>query len=480
MRLSLLHKGLLLVSIPLCFELGIFALLLGLQNEMAQEAERLNKSRMIGDTVNRLTHSLLLMTEHLDHADNVISLKRKLISDFNTILGFSNELAGLTTDNPYLHNTVLKCIAQIQAARADMIRIERMVALGQITDISDMSRQSRHLLNEHITNIVTAGIFELSSASAHEIDTDNSAAMRSRMVFLLKCAVATSALIAIAGATIFSRNLNSRLQVVVKNAAKLGERQPLLKPISGTDEIADLDKAVHQAATVIQRLEQAREEIIGMVSHDIRTPLNTIRCSGELLEMNNEESMDDRSKQLVKTIASNCDRILRISQDLLDMQKLEAGMLTISKEPTDLQQCFVQAIEATAGLRESRSIKIETNFVPVQASVDGGRIEQVLTNLISNAIKHSPKGGVVKLTLRKSGSGDSAYLAVSDCGKGIPDSLKAAVFDRFRQVDNDDAKRGTGLGLAICKALVELHGGRLGIEDEKPTGSKFWIRLPLS
>jgi signal transduction histidine kinase len=190
--------------------------------------------------------------------------------------------------------------------------------------------------------------------------------------------------------------------------------------------------------------------------------------------------MDDRSKQLVKTIASNCDRILRISQDLLDMQKLEVGMLTISKEPTDLQECFAQAIEATAGLSESRSIKIETDFVQVKASVDEGRIEQVLTNLISNAIKHSPKEGAVKLTLRKSGSDDSAYLAVSDCGKGIPDSLKAAVFDRFRQANNDDAKRGTGLGLAICKALVELHGGRIGIEDEKPTGSRFWIRLPLT
>lgn len=478
MRLSLLHKGLLLVSIPLVFELGIFSMLLGLQSEMAREAERINRSRLIGNTVNSIAHNLIVMSNRHEGQTNLALVKRDLKNDLSIILGQFRKLSELTADNPHMHQVVLTCIAQLGDVRKEIALMEKIISSGESVDINQMSSEFHTKFSTIASNLVTSGLLELSSANAHDIDTDTSADIRKRIVFLLKCAAATSALIAIIGATIFSRHLNSRMQVVVTNASRLGRRQPLLEPIAGNDEITDLDRTFHHAADVIQHLEQAREEIIGMVSHDIRSPLNTIRCSSELIEMRLENSLGERDKGLLKTIETNCDRIMRISQDLLDLQKLDAGMLVISKEPTDLKQCFIQAIEATSGLSQSRSINIETSFDSVTANVDAGRIEQLLTNLISNAIKHSEHGGKLLLTLRKAEPGYSAYMSVSDFGKGVPVHLKKTIFDRFSQVDDADAKIGTGLGLAICKAIIELHSGSIGVEDIEPNGSRFWIRLP--
>lgn len=480
MKLSLLHKGLLLVSIPLCFELVVFSMLLGLQNEMAKEAARINNSRLIGDTVNKLSLVMLRCSQHMDRPDNVLQARRQLLRDFSEMHSSVSKLTELTRDNPELHQTALKCSAELDAAEADIASVEKKVAEGGFDEVTELARDLRRRMNARILNMVDAGIFNLGAASARELDTDNSMQMREHMVFLLKCAVAMSALIAVIGATLFSRNLNSRLQVVVKNAVKLGQRKSLLDPISGNDEIADLDNAVHEAANTIQNLEQSREDFMGMVSHDIRSPLNTIRNSGELMRRSMSDRLDERGDELLSTIESNCDRILRLSQDLLDLQKFDAGMLKIEMARTQLDDLCRNAIDIADSDSQQRGIKIESNLEPVGARVDSGRIEQVLVNLLTNAVKHSPRNGTVSISLQKDEAKQRAKISVTDNGKGVPENLKKAIFNRFQQVDSQDAKRGSGLGLAICKALVELHGGRIGVEDNDPAGCRFWVELPLA
>ncbi len=478
-RLPLLHKGLLLVSIPLCFELGIFSLLLSLQNDMAIESARINKARMIGDTVNKVTHKLLIVQEIFQVNQNPFAAAKEIRAGMAELKNDFAKLAELTVDSkPPVHENVLASEIELDKITKELDKVKTMLATGQIEDFNNISKLFRPKLNEHFRKIVSLGLFELAASSAEEIDTDQSNAIRNQTTFLLKLAVATSALIGLLGAWLYSRHLVSRLNIVMENAGRLGERKPLLEPISGNDEIAGLDDALHQAAQLIEHLDQAREEVIGMVSHDIRSPLTTIKCTGEALELRLDGALDERGKALLKTIEGNCDRILRISQDLLDMQKIESGMLSIQRQKTNVSDCLTAAIEATDGLRHNRGITIESNLIPLEANIDAGRIEQVVTNLLSNAIKHSPRNGIVRLSLQNDKDADYILIAVSDSGRGVPEHLKEAIFDRFQQVSEEDSSRGTGLGLAICKALIELHDGRIGVDSLSPTGSQFWILLP--
>jgi len=139
---------------------------------------------------------------------------------------------------------------------------------------------------------------------------------------------------------------------------------------------------------------------------------------------------------------------------------------------------LLAALEATEGLRHNRGITIEADLDAIEADIDQARIEQVVSNLLSNAIKHSPRHGTVNLSLHHDTDRHYLIISVSDRGRGVPDHLKEAIFDRFKQVTEDDSSRGTGLGLAISRALVELHDGEIGVESLSPKGSKFWIRLP--
>lgn len=491
MRLSLLHKGLILVAIPLCFELAIFSTLLSLQNDMAQEAARIDKARQIADTVNKVTHRLVLM-ENAEHLHSPAQALKEIRVHSDMMFKYFDTLETLTagnttpgyTDAPKIINksrqaltAALRVVDEIRAYLASN-NTDPNSAFANM-DTKEAARVFRVKFNVHLKAFVESGIYEMAANSAREIDTDKTSEMRAKTIFLIKCAVALSALIGIIGALTYSRHLIKRLEVVVQNAGKLGARKPLSKAIGGNDEISDLDRAMHQAADTIAHLERAREEIIGMVSHDIRSPITTIKCTSEALDIKLEESLDERDKQLLKTIDNNCDRILRISRDLLDMQKLDAGMLTIQSEKMNLKVCVEAAIESVQGLLGNRQLTIETKLQDLDAFGEEGRIEQVVTNFLSNAIKHSPRKSAIQVELYRASDVKFAYISVTDKGPGIPPDMQSIIFERFQQLDDEQASRGTGLGLAICKALIELHGGKIGVENVEPHGSKFWIKLPI-
>lgn len=478
MRLSLMYKGLLLVSIPLCFEIGIFSLLLSLQNDMAQESARINKSRMIGDTVNRISHRAMILEDVFRNSSNPMEVARNIRNGMADWTIQFEQLDDLTRGDPALHSMVLKSIAQLNAAKVDLEELKEHLLMENFTgDPAQEARSFGPRFRYRLRMVVSAGLLELAANSAREIDTDRTTAMRNQIVMLLKIAVALSALIAAIGAWMFSQHMISRLKTAVKNADRLGARKPLLRPIGGNDEIGELDLALHNAANVISNLEQAREEIFGMVSHDIRNPLSTIKASGELLKDKLEENDKERSKELIDVIDNNCNKVLRISRDLLDLQRLESGMLTLEKTSTNLKECLLSAASSTEAMQRSYGVEVEPDLASVHANVDEGRIEQVVTNLLTNAIKFSPRNGKVQLTLSET-MNQQICIRVVDHGNGIPDDMKTTIFDRFAQVNREDSKRGSGLGLAISKALIELHGGRIGVSDASPTGCEFWILLP--
>lgn len=223
-----------------------------------------------------------------------------------------------------------------------------------------------------------------------------------------------------------------------------------------------------------RRATELRDQILGIVSHDLRTPLTSIAMAIDSLEHHGIEL-----PQLIKITRQSIDRMERMIQDLLDVASIDAGRLSIDRGPEDLSAVLGQAVSVFAGLFAEEGIHL-TADVPGQlprADADGERILQVVGNLLSNAAKFAPRGGHVTLSARD--CGEEILVSVRDDGPGIPADQVPHIFDRFWHSRRAARTRGTGLGLSIAKAIVDAHGGRIWVNTAEERGSTFFFSLPV-
>jgi signal transduction histidine kinase len=224
-----------------------------------------------------------------------------------------------------------------------------------------------------------------------------------------------------------------------------------------------------------------KDEFISTVSHELRTPLTSIRGALAILSRTAGDRLDARSEQMLAMAGKNADRLTRLINDILDIEKLGAGTMSMSQEQLDLGEILLDTVEQTRPFAESHgaSFRLEITDEPLIVIGDAGRLQQAIANLLSNACKYSPKGGVVTVSGERTGS--VARLSVRDCGPGIPVEFRPHIFGRFAQAgpEHQQGRPGSGLGLAITKAIVERHDGEIGFESEIGHGSCFWIQLPL-
>jgi PAS domain S-box-containing protein len=228
-------------------------------------------------------------------------------------------------------------------------------------------------------------------------------------------------------------------------------------------------------------MERLKREFVSTVSHELRTPLTAIRGSLTLLAVGALGKMGDQADKVVKIAERNCLRLINLINDLLDIEKLEAGKLEMVFEDTGVGNIIERSVDSVRAFAEQYGVKIETDKAPeTKVRADADRIVQVLVNLLSNAIKYSPRDGVVNVKVEQLAS--SMRVSIIDHGRGIPPEFIDKVFERFEQVETMDSKKkgGTGLGLAICRAIVEQHHGRIAVESEVGKGSTFWFEIPLA
>jgi PAS domain S-box-containing protein len=226
-------------------------------------------------------------------------------------------------------------------------------------------------------------------------------------------------------------------------------------------------------------LDRMKQEFVQMVSHDLRTPLTSVRGALSLLMDGAVDPSKPQGQKRILDAQANVDRLINLINDLLDIEKLESGGLTLAKVPVDLKSAVVEAVENVRGYSDQQGVELEDSLVDATVLADRDRLIQVVVNLLSNAVKFSEKGQTVTIQIER--DGDRAKVLVVDRGRGIPKDKLGAIFDRFHQVQSDDRKRGvgTGLGLAICKSIVEGHGGSIGVASENGAGSTFWFSIPV-
>lgn len=227
-----------------------------------------------------------------------------------------------------------------------------------------------------------------------------------------------------------------------------------------------------------QELEQMKREFIAMVTHDIRTPLASVHGILALLEEGILGQLTDQGRATTRRVKATCNRLLRLINDLLDLEKIHAGKFTLECKEASIKQAIDNSVENLIALADERKITFDVQASDFKCWADEDRIVQVVVNLLSNAIKYSPDDASIKVVTEDLGK--SIKVSVIDKGRGIPADKIHKVFSQFEQVDISDAKQkgGTGLGLSICQAIVNEHGGEIGVTSTFGAGSCFWFTLP--
>lgn len=229
-----------------------------------------------------------------------------------------------------------------------------------------------------------------------------------------------------------------------------------------------------------REIEKLKQEFIAMISHDLRTPLTSIGGTLTLIQEGIYGDISEGGTKRVVDAQRNVERLINLVSDLLDLEKLEAGKLTMELEPCDVHEIIDSSVGSIKSYAEQKGVSLHVESPGAPITADSDRLVQVLVNLISNAIKFSPVGGNVYVSAEANNGHVSLF--VKDEGRGIPKEFQESIFERFQQVALSDGKRsmGSGLGLAICKAIIESHNGQIGVESDGATGSTFWIKLPAS
>lgn len=228
-----------------------------------------------------------------------------------------------------------------------------------------------------------------------------------------------------------------------------------------------------------KRMEQAKQEFVAMLSHDLRTPLTSLGLTIEMVVDGSVQKMPERCVNVFSMAQRSIARLVNLISELLDLEKLEAGEMEVSPSVVPIASLFESALDSLRMSASERGIELESVDNGLTVSADQERVVRVLINLLSNAIKYSKSGDKVVLSAEHTQTG-FIEITVTDEGPGIPHDKLQNIFERYKQVQDAEKihKQGSGLGLSICKAIVEAHGGTIGVKSILGSGSQFWFRLP--
>jgi signal transduction histidine kinase len=265
-----------------------------------------------------------------------------------------------------------------------------------------------------------------------------------------------------------------RLSVATASVAAGSFREPIV--VAGRDEVAVLADAFNTMAARLRQHEQMKEEFFATLSHELRSPITSVREAAHLLADGVPGPLAPKQARLVDIIRRSTDRLLRLVNQILDVSRLRAGLLPLERVPLDLERLVARAVDELRPQADEAGVKLERERVGARFAMSGDedRLVQVVVNLLANAVRFTPAGG--RVVVRVVDAGEECEVQVEDTGVGIPAAELPHIFEAYRQAHL--GKGGTGLGLAIVRGLVQAHGGRVTAESQPGKGSRFTVLLP--
>ncbi len=377
---------------------------------------------------------------------------------------------------PY-DSTTLK---RMQTRRAAIVDETRQAQFSDV--LQAYSSRDDKMLRQRIANFMQ-----------HEYDISKKATIqvrKARETFLLFACM--TAIVPLFGMFIVLLTVNSTVFHGIDRLSRrmmdfLADRYSFQFSQPDANELGDLQRTFNSLAQQVintmdelKQLDQAKSEFLSIASHELRTPMTSIKGSLSLLGNGIMGKIDDAPLQLIKIAETETDRLIRLINDLLDLAKIEARKLPLASKWCLWDDTLKSTTTGLVGFAHNAGVNIAFDPSPgIEAFIDSDRVQQVLTNLISNAIKFSPRGSTVHVYTGQTKNGH-LLINVRDQGPGIAPADQELIFQKFRQgaTAENPIVKGTGLGLAIAKALVEEHGGDIGVESEMGKGSAFWFTLP--
>lgn len=594
-----IHKGLLLVAVPLIFQILFLAAVWYWSFQVYDRIDQLNKCHEVLKHVSRIEESIknsaIEMAAHSVRADSE-SHFRGMVEARKTysVTDDFRELRKLRANDP----ADLKDLKEFEQALRDLNAIiaETKAQIDGRKRIGDRDKVMAFLHVEEKVNILTR--YTKDFIARQRVFSEETGKelrdLQSQLTIVLLTFFLLNVFLAVQGAWYFASSIQRRVKSVADNAILFAAGRSLTEPLDGADEIADMDRSFRLMARTVEEarekeqaifsnavdivctmddtgritqanpallealdmpeddvlsrhfldcvpdeckaiateflklasqsqddayraeiavqsksgvkrdflwsvkynddyktyycvasditdrkaLEQMKQEFIAMVSHDLRSPLTALLATYDLLTAGAFGTLNEKGVTRIDTAKLSLRRLINMINDLLDLDKLESGSIEIDCKIVSADKIMNLTAESLRGMAEQNDVQLNVKTSDLHLMADEDRLMQVLTNLVSNAIKFSPSDRSV--TLYCHDLEHCCEFRVDDCGRGIPADMQEQVFDRFKQISPEDRKKnkGSGLGLAISKAIVEAHGGTIGVTSTVGEGSSFWFRIP--
>ncbi len=607
MRLSLAAKGLILVSIPLCFELAFVTALISLQRQAEAESAVAIHSKKVAEGISRVSADLFTLWHIISSRT-----KKQWNETGNFDQGYKDwmdkliaqyvALEALTADKPEINK-------RLRASRSILVEAESI--LDGVRQAVNRGQKTVTIADEAIAVRRLQVIFKQLAEQNQEIDAlcrrdwnesapVDQAINREQALRVATLAAAINVILSLVLAIFLLKDVTGRLKILRDNAMCMASGMPLRAPLKGNDEIAQVDSVFRQMARAMEmanrkeravvdnaldticaidkdgrfstanpatvrllglspeellgsrlidvialedraemlawttrlrenkgererefrickengsvvdtlwsghwseverslffvihdmtdrkELERARQELVAMLTHDLRSPLTTIRGMIEMASDGMLGDLNERGVRLVKSAERNSLRMINLINDLLDIEKIKSGTMSLKQEPVVVQDLFDDVALSVSDWAAESGIKIKVEASNLVVNCDREKIIRVIFNLVSNAIKFSASGSEIVMQCSRQKQADSGTsfveLMVIDQGSGIAPDMMSTIFERFQQAgDSDLDKGGSGLGLAICKEIVHLHSGKIWVSINQPRGSVFHFTVPCA
>ncbi|CAN5739356.1 hypothetical protein BH10CYA1_BH10CYA1_34650 [soil metagenome] len=519
-KFSVLMQGIVIISVPLIFQLCFIASLVDLFRRAGEQVyrEEASKNALValnhmsdeytdsarcgvmyvytksgsfwklfemskGKAVDQLDKAMTFLSGANEQSTQDLKKIRLSLDGFSSML--KDEAARLHESNatselrPYFTDGKMPTAAEVHALVSDKAKQHAVV-----TQIVSLLRDKTHIARLYTPLIEVYKAQERVMATEKAIG-ENLAKQRSDMVNrlhqLFYAGLVVNIVISIFLVVFLMRSLADRLKHVMENTARIVKREPLATPEKGIDdEIAYLDQVLFSTGSHIIELDNFKKDLIGIVSHELRTPLSAIAATLEALSLGVFGELSEAARLKLKIADEEARQLIALINDLLDLEKMDAGKFIMDKAEFQIVDLFEPAKEAVESLAESKNIQVVTESIDDSLTIfaDRNRMRQAVINLLANAIRLSPQNETVRLSVSKSNG--KIEFRIVDHGAKISDELQKKIFDRFIQIDSADKGqfRTSGLSLAITKAIVEQHGGNVGVISETGTGNTFWFEFP--
>jgi two-component system sensor histidine kinase GlrK len=350
-----------------------------------------------------------------------------------------------------------------------------LIMRGRSADARAVAESTARALRERMETDLDA-LSEATHAAALAAQAD-AARLESRTWAGVLIALVAALGLALLGTAVIALRLTGSLRELSTATAAVAAgsfREPI--KVQGNDEVAELARSFNAMAERLRELDELKQAFLATVSHELRSPLTSMREAAHLLRDRVGGDLNERQSRMVEIMAHSCERLLRLVNQVLDLSRLRAGVLTLDRQPVDLDRVVTRALDEMRPQAEEAGLGLSFERRGSEFVVEGDedRLVQVFVNLVANAIRFTMRRG--RVTVRLHDAGREVEVQVEDTGVGIPASALPHIFDTWQQAHQQ--RGGTGLGLAIVRGIVDAHRGRVTVESQEGKGTRFSILLP--